>query len=139
LVARREQARAFANIEHSVKWSVKLKVMVGVATICVLGLVAYTSLRDYSFRQREFDPRAWKQGNLRARGEMVDSLQARSLLRDKTREEVLDLLGTPDESHEGQLRYRVDMGRRIGWRPFPVSLLVEFDDKSRVYRVERLD
>ena len=50
------------------------------------------------------------------------------LLRDKTREEVLDLLGAPDESHEGQLRYKVDIGRRIGWRPFPVSLFVEFEE-----------
>jgi hypothetical protein len=128
-----------AGTEHPVKWSTKSKVVVGVVAACILGFAAYTSLRDYSFRQRQFDSSTWKQGDVRVRGEMVESLCAQSLLRDKTRDDVLALLGKPDEDHAGQLRYRVDVGRRIAWRPFLVSLFVEFDDKMRVYRVETVD
>ena len=113
--------------------------MVGFAAACILGLAAYTSLHDYSFRQRQFDSSGWKQGNLRVRGEMVESLRAQSLLHDKTRDEVLDLLGKPDVDHVGQLRYRVDVGRRIAWSMFPVSLIVNFDDKGRVYQVVTVD
>ena len=70
---------------------------------------------------------------------MVASLREQSLLRDKTREDVLALLGKPDEDHEGLLRYRVDVGRRIGWRPFLVTLTVQFDGKMRFYRAEVTD
>jgi hypothetical protein len=105
----------------------------------MLGLAGYTSLRDYSFHQRQFETSAWKQGAVRVRGEMVESLRGQSLLRDKTREDVLALLGKPDEDHEGLLRYRIDVGRRIAWRPFLVTLIVEFDDKMRFYRADVVD
>jgi hypothetical protein len=101
--------------------------------------VAYTSLRDYSFHPRQFDSIAWQAGDVRLRGQMSESLRTEPFLRDKTRDEVLALLGKPDEDHEGQLRYRLDVGRRIGWRPFLVTLFVEFDDKMHVHRVEIVD
>ncbi len=122
------------------KWSIKGKVVVGVAAACILGFAAFTSLHDRSFRERQFDSSGWKQGDARVRGEMVDSLRSQSLLRDKTWVQVLELLGKPDADDEGHLlRYRVDVGRRIAWRPFLVTLYVVFDDKSRVYRVETID
>jgi len=115
------------------------RMLVGVAVACVLIVAGYTSLRDYSFRQCQFDSSAWQAGDVRVRGQMSESLRAQSLLRDKTRDEVLALLGKPDEDHEGQLRYRLDVGRRIGWRPFLVTLFVELDDKMRVHRTEIVD
>jgi hypothetical protein len=126
-------------MEHPPQKNVGVKVAVAVIAACVLGLAGYTSLRDYSFHQRQFDSGAWKEGDVRVRGEMVESLLAQSLLRDKTTDEVAALLGKPDEGVEGQLRYRVDVGRRIAWRPFRVSLIVEFDDKSRVYKAVVVD
>ena len=105
----------------------------------MLGLAGYTSLRDYSFHQRQFETSAWKQGAMRIRGEMVESLRGQSLLHGKTREDVLALLGKPDEDHEGLLRYRIDVGRRIAWRPFLVTLVVEFDGNMRFYRADVVD
>src|SRR5689334_22361339 len=116
-----------------------VKIVAGVLAVFVVGFAAYTSLRDYSFHQRQFEASAWNQGTVRVRGEMVESLRGQSLLREKTREEVLALLGKPDEDHEGLLRYRVDVGRRIAWRPFLVTLIVEFDDKMRFYRADVVD
>jgi hypothetical protein len=126
-------------MERPVKWSIKSKILVAIAASCILGFAAYTSHRDYSFRQRQFDSSAWKQGDIRVRGEMVESLCAQSLLSGKRKNEVLDLLGKPDVDHEVQLRYQVDVGRRIAWEVFPVSLIVEFDDTLRVHRVETVD
>ena len=114
-------------------------VLAGVIVACVLAGAAYTSLRDYSFRPRQFDSIAWQSGDVRVRGQMSESLWTQSLLRDKTRDEVLALLGKPEEDHEGQLRYRLDVGRRIWWRPFLVTLFIEFDDKMRVHRTEIVD
>jgi hypothetical protein len=117
----------------------KTKVVVGIATACVLGFAGYTSLRDRSFHERQFDSSSWKNGDLRLRGEMVASLERQRLLSDKSRDEVLALLGKPDEERDYQLRYRVDVGRRIAWETFTEILIVTFDEKYRVYRAERVD
>jgi len=113
----------------------------GVLAACILAFVAYTSLHDRSFRERQFDSSAWKQGGVRVRGEMVELLCAQSLMQDKSQDEVLALLGKPEEDNKdkGQLRYRVDVGRRIAWEPFMVSLIVELDGSMRVYRVFTVD
>jgi hypothetical protein len=123
-----------------VKWNIKGKVAAGVGAVCVLAFGAFTSLHDRSFHERPFDSDVWKPGNARVRGEMVESLRSQSLLRDKTRLQVLELLGKPDADDEGHLlRYRVDVGRRIAWRRFLVTFYVSFDENSRVYRVEMID
>lgn len=114
-------------------------ITIGVVTVSISGFVGYSSLRDYTFHQRPFDSGAWKQGNARVRGEMLESLRDQSLLGGKTRSEVLDTLGKPDMDREGQIRYIVDNGRRIMWKPFLSSLIVEFDGNSRVYRVDTVD
>jgi hypothetical protein len=116
-----------------------VRVAASVVVVCILVAAVYTSLRDYSFRQTRFDSSAWRAGDVRVRGQMAESLRTQSLLRDKTKDEVLALLGKPDEDHESQLQYRLDVGRRIGWRPFLVTLFVEFDDKMRVHRTEIVD
>ena len=121
------------------KWSAKSNILGGVAALCILGFVAYTSLHDISFHQRSFDSSAWQSGDVRCRGEMVRSLRVQSLLRDKTQDQIVALLGKADEDLKGQLRYRVDMGRRIVWRPFLMALVVSFDDKGRVYQAEMVD
>lgn len=115
----------------------KSRLVLCIVVGCILVLAGYTSARDFSFRQRQFDSGTWRNGHVRVRGEMVQSL--REQLIGKSRDEVLALLGKPDENDQRLLRYRVDVGRRIAWRPFMVTLSVEFDDKLRVYRAETVD
>jgi hypothetical protein len=121
------------------KLSAKTRIALGIAVALVLGFVGYTSLRDRSFHALAFDSDAWKQGDARVRGEMVASLCDQSLLRGKAREEVIALLGKAEEDLQGLLRYRVDVGRRVDWKPLLVSLVVEFDDKGRVHRAITVD
>jgi co-chaperonin GroES (HSP10) len=118
-------------------WGVKI--VAGILVVCVLGIAAYTSAHDHSFRQRQFDSNAWKQGDVRVRGEMVGYLLSQSLLRNKTRAEVIALLGEPDKDYTNQVRYQVDVGRRIAWHPFFESLIIDFDENARVCQVVKVD
>ncbi len=126
------------------QWSVAAKLTLGLVAVFVLAafllvVAAYTSLHDRTFSPRQFDSLSWRQGDVRMRGEMTASLQRQALLRNKSRDEVLALLGKPDEDREYQLRYQVDVGRRIAWSRFCEILIVTLDEKHNVDRVERVD
>jgi hypothetical protein len=91
-------------------------------TICAV-LACSSLVKDY--RPREFDSAKWKGGNHTVRGTMYFDLFEKHRLTNKTRDEVLQLLGPPDkkvmiEGREVWL-YRIDV--RGEWtRPvFPVS------------------
>jgi len=118
---------------------VKWKVFAIAAGVCLLCFAGYTALRDWSFHQRQFDSALWKQGNARIRGEMVDSLHRGSFLHGKNRDETIDLLGKPDEDHQGVFVYRIDLGRRLAWHSLVETLWVEFNDRLVVSRLERTD
>jgi hypothetical protein len=126
-------------MQSTLRKNLLMKTVVGTLLLCGLGLAGYTSFHDRSSHQREFDSNGWKEGNPRTRGQMVASLQAQSLLLKKTRDELLGLLGKPDEEVQGLLRYRVDVGLRIAWEPFLITLAIEFDEKTRVYRAVTVD
>ena len=111
-----------------------------VVSLCVVLALGYSSLRDVTFRTRSFIPSAWRGGDCRIRGEMVDSLQARNVLGGKTREEVLALLGTPDDNGSGSsIGYRIDVGKRFSWRPCLEKLVVQLDQNNRVRSVARIN
>jgi hypothetical protein len=92
--------------------------------LAAFAVIACSSLiKDY--KPREFDSAKWKSGNHTVRGTMYFDLFEKHSLTNKTRDEVLELLGPPDkkvtiEGREVWL-YRIDV--RGEWtRPvFPVS------------------
>jgi len=137
------QFTTLGHMTRLTQWSVTAKLTLGLVAVLVLMFVlvvaAYTSLHDHTFNPRQFDSQSWKQGDLRMRGEMVESLQSQALLRNKSRDEVLALIGKPDEDRGYQLRYEVDVGRRIAWSRFCEILVVTLDEKQNVDRVERVD
>jgi hypothetical protein len=116
-----------------------VKVVAVLFVTCILAFAGYTSIRDLSFRRRPFESSVWKQGDSRVHGEMVESLRGQFLLQAKTKEEVLALLGEPHDDRGALLDYEVDVGRRIAWRPFMLTLVIMFDDKMRVDSVEIVD
>lgn len=120
-------------------WLTVAAVAVGIVLLSIVAVAAHTSLRDGSFRQRTFDSISWKTGDVRTRGEMVASLLGQPLLFGRNRDEVLAVLGKPDEDHETLFLYRVDVGRRILWRPFLETLVVQLDGKMRVSRFDTVD
>jgi outer membrane protein assembly factor BamE (lipoprotein component of BamABCDE complex) len=114
-------------------------VIVSTVLGCILFLAAYSSVVDHSFREREFNSMIWKQGGVRIRGEMVRSLQGKSVLLGMSKGQVVTLLGNPDEDESVQFRYRVDVGRRVAWKPFLVNLCVGFDEQMRVSSAAMVD
>ena len=69
---------------------------------------------------------------------MAKSLKDQCVLVGNPKSEVIALLGQPDQDYGAQLRYRVDVGRRIGREPFLVTLFVHLDGE-RVYGVDIVD
>lgn len=65
---------------------------------------------------RGFEATAWRAGDRRVRGAMVEDLEGTRLLIGKSKRQVIDLLGLPDASDTaGQtLGYAVDLGLRTG-------------------------
>jgi len=106
---------------------------VGLLAASVVGLMLLSSdLESFiqSINPSTFDSMAWRQGNIRARGTMVDDLTDRGRLVGKTREEVLAMLGPPDRDHGELLFYVVDMGQRFGSTPWTYGLRIYFDPKT---------
>ncbi len=111
----------------------------GFALILVAAFLTHDLFRDNSFLPRKFDSVSWKTGDMRVRGEMVASLQEQSVLRGKSEDEVLAILGQPDEDLDGSFLYRLDVGRRMVGRTLVVALIVEFDERAQVQRAEVVD
>ena len=84
-----------------------------------------------------FSTESWGAADAETRGHMLDDLLASHPLKGKTAEEVIDLLGQPDEDGEFGLRYRV------GYRGFKLrapmvfsyTLFIDLDRNGFVERV----
>jgi hypothetical protein len=65
---------------------------------------------------RSFDPLAWRMGDRRERGAMVEDLERKQLLIGASKGKVLELLGPPTASDTAghALAYAVDLGLRTG-------------------------
>jgi hypothetical protein len=84
-----------------------------------------------------FTPAAWRSGSPAQRGRMARSLCAGGLLRDKTRAEVIDILGEPDRDFGPLFEYDI-----VSPRPSPHAEWVHigFDrTNGRVFEVEVRD
>lgn len=77
-----------------------------------------------------FDSELWKTGDLRTKGKMTDNILNDSLLIGKTKTEILDLLGEPDQQTETRLHYTVDPGIKYMGEPWTYWLSVEMDSLS---------
>jgi hypothetical protein len=69
-------------------------------------------LSNVFFPEQQFSSEQWLNGNLRTRGRMASDLVASGMLRKKSRQQVLDLLGPADQTQGGTLLYCVDRGWR---------------------------
>jgi hypothetical protein len=92
--------------------------------LTIFAIIACSSfVKDY--KPREFDSAKWKNGNRTVRGTMYFDLFEKHTLSNKTRDDVVQLLGEPDKKVTVEGRevwlYRIDI--RGEWsRPcFPVS------------------
>lgn len=101
--------------------------------IFIFACVLITACKaDSQLNNLKFDSTNWKSGNSRARGNMAHDLQRSSILANKTKVEVVELLGEPDNQKDSKIwLYKVNFGDTF---TLPLSsqinLNVFFDDQT---------
>lgn len=107
-----------------------------IAVAIVIGVIAiYFSAVDPTFQFRPFDEAAWKKGDARARGEMVNDLLNSPRLVNKSMDEVKNLLGE-GELRDGILYYPIELGVRVGFKPSIFELAIMFDRMGKAMDYE---
>jgi hypothetical protein len=110
-----------------------------VLTLCFV--VAYID-----FSRPEFDSEKWKNSdcdspNLSVRRDMVDALTASSILKNKTKHQVIDILGEPDNPEgyfkEYNLVYCIGPERGFGVDYEWLAIKLSSDDTVSEYRLVR--
>ncbi|MDH3973243.1 MAG: hypothetical protein OEV42_03090 [Deltaproteobacteria bacterium] len=105
--------------------------LTAVAIIIVAGVITiYLSAVDPTFKLKPFNEAAWKSGDARSRGEMVNDLLNSPVLVNKSMEEVKKLLG-PGETRKKNLYYPIELGVKVGFQPSVFELAIIFDRHSR--------
>ena len=100
------------------------KTILVVLAILVLGILAgggYIAYYYLSHTPIKFSSEGWKQGDAVTRGRMLKDLRESGILIGKTKQQVIDLLGSPD-TEEKDANAMFDMERRI---PYQYSYLVK--------------
>jgi hypothetical protein len=105
-----------------------------VAVGCFAVGILFFSSHDPFFRARDFVSERWLAGDQRARGEMARSLVRSGFLSDKTKTEVLALLGRPDSISAAEMSYLVDIGMRWGGTPWTYRLIIHFHEAGQKVR-----
>ena len=103
----------------------KLWIIAGVA-IAVFCLIGQKDCRGAA----DFDPIAWRNGDYRTRGMMCRSLASSNILVGKNRDEVVQLLGPPDEDWPEFTKYAIDLGGIWERWMMRYNFMIEFDKES---------
>ena len=91
---------------------------------------AITSCKDFQSNDLLFDQNEWKKSGARVRGRMYSNLLSQKILLGKTRHEVIEMLGEPDETYPDIIKYAIDLGgidERWLQRYF---LFISFDERT---------
>ncbi|MBK8243616.1 MAG: hypothetical protein IPK88_09330 [Saprospiraceae bacterium] len=89
--------------------------------------------QDKQTENLKFNREEWLQGDIRTRGKMVENIIDDNILINKSKSEVLSLLGDQGDT-TGNFSYQVDIGKTTG--PFgwggiwPFALNIHFDTLS---------
>ena len=105
-------------------------------------LLIIASAFSYScgiFDRKSFDAVAWRVNGQRERGRMVRDLKVSKIINDKTRVEVIEMLGTPDSETEQTVTYLVDVGHKFGSNPWLYNFSVIFDTTTNRVQGSILD
>ncbi len=78
---------------------------------------------------RAFDQQVWKTAGDRVRGQMAQDLIDKKILIGKTRKQVINLLGRPDEEDKQFVTYLIYFGNEFAPPPF---VHIEFDSRQIV-------
>jgi len=107
-----------------------------IAFVIVIGvIVIYFSAVDPTFKFKPFNEEAWKNGDARARGEMVNDLLNSPTLVNKSIEDVKKLLGE-GKMRKGILYYPIELGVKVGFEPSIFELAIMFDRHGKAMDYE---
>jgi outer membrane protein assembly factor BamE (lipoprotein component of BamABCDE complex) len=103
-------------------------------SLLVLAFFALTACRESA---NKFDSQKWKVGSFSSRGEMAQDLIERKVLEGKSKTEVENLIGKPDEQGSDIYHYQViTLSRCYFWK---CGLQVVFDQTAQVKSVNVSD
>lgn len=106
------------------------KLLLIVVVLVFLSLIII-SCDNNEFTPVSFEHHAWKSGDHELRGKMAHDLLEKKILIGKTREEVIDMLGSPDEETSHFVAYFMNFGDYFG----PPHLVhIEFDNRSKLVK-----
>ena len=75
-------------------------------------IVLFVSCSDFQSKDLTFESEKWKNGNSSFRARMISDLLKSKVLENKTKTEVIEVLGGPDNDENGYFIYKFEFG---GW------------------------
>ena len=112
------------------------------AGMVLCGLVGVALWIDHNYCPSDlaFDAARWRAGDAYQRGRMAPDLSHSKILKGKTRAEVVEMLGPPDEERiGGWMKYEFYLGGStyLDWKEW---LYVSFDESGeKVVEIEMID
>jgi len=104
--------------------------------VLIMAILAIPIADHWLYSPKPFVANQWRAGDSRQRARMVADLQRRRVLAGKTREEVVEMLGTPDAESPRTVEYTFIYGKLVddslglpfsGW---PYRLQIGFDETT---------
>jgi len=108
-----------------------IRVQAILTIIMSLTILSCGTNNDSNNNDLEFKSENWKSGDMRTKGKMTENILNDSLLIGKTKAEVLEMLGEPDQQTTSRLHYTVDPGIEYMNEPWTYWLTVDFDTTNQ--------
>ncbi len=89
------------------------------------------SCKDLNSNDLEFNHAEWEKSDFRVRGRMASNLLDQKILIGKTRSEVTEFLGKPDEEYEDSVKYAVDLGSIFERWLQKYFIMITFDKQTQ--------
>ena len=110
--------------------------------IMILFAVYYFVYENDKFRQIPFDSQRWLKSDAYHRGWMMDDLIESKILLNRTEDQIVRILGQPDEIHQrkeyNEYQWEYDLGivdsNSIFMPPYDYWLIIIFDERGQVNR-----
>jgi len=78
--------------------------------VIIVFCISISSCKDFQDNNLKFEQNEWKKADVRIRGRMYRSLIEEKILLGKTRDEVIEILGEPEQTDPTFIKYAVDLG-----------------------------
>ena len=97
--------------------------------LIVIGFVLFAP-KDFQSNNALFQADQWRYGDYRVRGTMCRDLSEKKILIGKTRSEVKNILGEPEQDYDEFTKYAIDLGSI--WERWMIryNFMIDFDKET---------